>query len=179
MDTLFHFLFPIIAALAARIHVKQKLQGIIILVILTILLDADHFIGLERATFHNIFLTILIPILLIILSFELKGKYHVKGFYVILLVFLSSHAILDIFTEPGVALLYPFSNEYYRIEFSIPVAIPSQSTSTGFLVSSGGVGLLIYTLLILLPCLFLDEIIEIMERRHESFRKAFKDLTKI
>ena len=70
MDSLFHFIFPIIAALAAKVHVKHEIRNILIVGVLAVLIDVDHFVGVERATFHNIFVTVLIPIIIIILAFR-------------------------------------------------------------------------------------------------------------
>jgi len=180
MDTLFHFVFPIIAALAARIHVKHPVKIILSTALLAVLIDLDHFIFLERATFHNVFITILLPFLLIFLSFHFKTKYFIKGFFILLLLFLSSHTFLDTFTG-GVALLYPLSEQYYSINFALTIPLESKFSPyliEGVIVSSLGLGIFLYFLVIILPCLFLDEIIEKMEEKHEDFLKAFKDLLK-
>jgi membrane-bound metal-dependent hydrolase YbcI (DUF457 family) len=175
MDILFHFIFPLIIALAAKVHVKHELRDILIAGILAVLIDLDHFIGLERATFHNIFITLLLPIIIVILAFSFKGKYNFKGFSILLLIFLSSHLVLDVFPGP-IALFYPFSNNYYGFNFNIAIPIKSKLAPEGYLVSSLGLGILIYFIIIVLPCLYLDEIIEIMEKKHESFRKAIKEM---
>jgi len=178
MDSLFHFIFPIIAALAAKVHVKHEIRNILIVGVLAVLIDIDHFIGVERATFHNIFVTVLIPIIIIILAFSLRVRYSLKGFSILLLIFLSSHTFLDLFSgSPGVALFYPISNTYYSLEFGITVPMTTKfvpSVIEGYVISSLGLGILIYLIIIILPCLFLDDIIETMEKKHESFRKALK-----
>jgi len=171
MDSLFHFVFPIISALAAKVHVKHEIRDILIVGVFSVLIDLDHFIGLERATFHNIFITLLLPLIIVILAFSFKAKYNFKGLSVLLLIFLSSHLFLDVFSEGPVALFYPFSNSYYTFNFNL--SIPE-----GYIISTLGVGILIYFIIIFLPCLFLDDIIEIMEKKHESFRRALKDLLK-
>lgn len=189
MDTLFHFVFPIIAVLAARIKIKHIIKTTIAAATVTVLLDLDHFIGLERALFHNVFVTILIPLVLIFLSFHFRANKYVKGFFLLLLIFLSSHVILDLFTNPifgtdigisegsGVALFYPLSNVKYSINFNILIPIktnyPPQIVED-YLVSSLGFGILIYFIIIVVPCLFLDDIIEIAERKHEKLMKAAK-----
>jgi len=178
MDPLFHFIFPIIIAVAAKIHVNHKIRNILIAGILSVLIDLDHFIGLERATFHNIFITLLLPILFVILAFSFKSKYNLKGFSIILLIFLSSHLFLDIFSEGPIALFYPISNNYYTFDFNLMIPLESRFTTQGYLISTLGVGILLYFIIIFLPCLFLDDIIEIMERKHESFKKALKDISK-
>lgn len=179
MDSLFHFLFPIIGALAARVHVKHGIRTIILLGVITVLIDVDHFIyGFDRMLFHNIFFTVVFPLVIILVVFLSKSDYYMKGFSVMLFLFLSSHLILDIFTEPGVALLFPLSAQYYLLDFNIYVPIASKFSSQGAIVSSAGIGVLIFTVLILFPCMFLDEIIFFMEKKHENFRSALKDVKK-
>jgi membrane-bound metal-dependent hydrolase YbcI (DUF457 family) len=176
MDILFHFVFPIITALAAKVHVKHKLRDILIAGILTVLIDLDHFIGLERATFHNIFITLLLPMIIVILVFSYKSKYDFNGFSILLLIFLSSHLFLDIFSEGSIALFYPLSKSYYKFDFNIMIPLESKFVSKGYFISTLGIGILIYFIIVFLPCLFLDDIIEIMEKKHESFRKAIKEM---
>ena len=55
MDSLFHFIFPIIAALAARVHIKHPVRNILIAAFLAVAVDIDHLIGIPRATTTNIF----------------------------------------------------------------------------------------------------------------------------
>jgi membrane-bound metal-dependent hydrolase YbcI (DUF457 family) len=177
MDSLFHFIFPVLAALAAKVHDKHEIRDIIIAGALAVLIDIDHYVGLVRATFHNIFITLLLPIIFVSIAFSFNKKYNFKGFSILLLIFLSSHLFLDFFSEGFVALFYPISQEYYSFSFNILVPIGSQFSSSGQIISTEGIGILIYFVIIFLPCMFLDDIIEIMERKHESFRKVLKDLS--
>lgn len=191
MDSLFHFVFPIIAALAARIKVKHLVRITLASAFVTVLLDLDHFIGIERATFHNVFLTILVPLVLLLLSFQFKQNRFAKGFFFLLLIFLSSHVFLDLFSSPatgngigiiegqGVALFYPLSATKYAIEFNIYIPLGIYPNyMEGYLVSSLGFGILLFFAIILVPCLFLDDIIEIAERKHEKFMKATREFFK-
>jgi membrane-bound metal-dependent hydrolase YbcI (DUF457 family) len=190
MDSLFHFIFPIIAALAARLNIKHPIRSILGAAFLTLLIDLDHFIGLEGATLHNIFVTVLIPLILLFLSFHFKLNRYIKGFFFLLLIFLSSHVFLDLFSSPvfgsdisiaegsGVALFYPLSNTRYSINFNIKIPLKTSFPPyavEGYLVSSLGFGILLYFIIILVPCLFLDDIIEIAERKHKKFIKASKE----
>jgi membrane-bound metal-dependent hydrolase YbcI (DUF457 family) len=181
MDSLFHFIFPIIAALAAKVHVKHEIRNILIVGVLAVLIDVDHFVGVERATFHNIFVTFLLPIIIIILAFSFKTNYSFKGFSILLLIFLSSHTFLDVFSgPPGVALFYPISDTYYSLEFGVTIPLKTKfapSIMEGYIISSLGLGILLYLIIIILPCLFLDDIIETMEKKHEGFRKALRSLS--
>ncbi|UCG95319.1 MAG: metal-dependent hydrolase [archaeon] len=179
MDSLFHFLFPVIGALAARVHVKHGLRTILILGLLAVIIDIDHYIyGFERLLFHNIFFTVALPLAIIALVFIYKNDYYMKGFSVMLFLFLSSHLILDVFTEPGVAVFYPLSSQYHTINFNIYVPILSRFAAKGAIISSYGTGMLIFAIFILLPCMFLDKIIVTMESKHENFETAMKDVKK-
>jgi hypothetical protein len=186
MDTLFHFIFPIIAALAARLNIRHQIKTILSLAFLTVLLDLDHLMpGLERALLHNIFIVFLIPLALLLLSFEFKTDRYKKGFLFLLIMFLSSHTIIDMFsnmdytsgvgirTGDGVALFYPLDNTRYYVDFNI--SVPSLSvlpyTTDGYLASSLGVGILLYFIFIVLPCLFMDDILESAEQSHKKLRK--------
>lgn len=190
MDSLFHFVFPIIAALAVRLNIKHPIRTILLASFITLLIDLDHFIGLERATFHNIFITFLIPLIFLFFSFHLKLNRYVKGFFLLLLIFLSSHVFLDLFSSPafgegigiseerGVALFYPLSNSRYSINFNIKIPLKTNFLPyavEGYIVSSLGFGILLYFIIILVPCLFLDDIIEIAEKKHEKLIKATKE----
>ena len=187
MDSLFHFVFPIIAALAARINIKHMVRTILAAAFLTVLVDLDHFIGLERVALHNVFITILIPLILLSFSFYFKLSRNYKNFFFLLLIFLSSHLFLDMFSSPafgngigieegiGIALFYPLSNARYSIDFNMKVTTRIGLPYEGYIVSTLGFGLLLYFTAILLPCLFLDDIMDIAERHHEKLVKAAKE----
>jgi membrane-bound metal-dependent hydrolase YbcI (DUF457 family) len=169
MDALFHFLFPLMAALAARFHIKHGIGTVLTLAMLAMFLDIDHLFGVTRATFHNVFITLLIPLVIVFIAFkyEKKGNYY-KMLSLALLLFLFSHPILDMFTEGGVAWLYPFSDTYYAPTLSITVDI---SGSAAPLISTASIGLLIYFGILMLV-LFLEDLISILKREHSLLRAA-------
>jgi len=177
MDSLFHFIFPIIAALAAKVHIKHPVRNILIAAFLAVAVDIDHLIGIPRVTTTNIFILVLIPILFMFYAFSKKKSYNLKGLSVLIFIFLSSHLFLDIFTG-GVGLFYPLTETIYALNFDIPFAWSNIAGVgyEGLIVSSLGVGISLYFILIILPCMFLDDIIVTMEKKHESFWKAVKDL---
>ncbi|MDD5416533.1 MAG: metal-dependent hydrolase [Candidatus Aenigmarchaeota archaeon] len=179
MDSLFHFVFPMIAALAARVHIKHPIRNILIAATLAVLVDLDHVFGIPRVTTHNIFLLILIPLIFVMYTFIKRKFYQQKGLSILILLFLASHLFLDVFTG-GVALFYPLSSTIYGIDFGVPITWTSIQGEglEGYAISSLGVGISLFFLLIVLPCLFLDEIIEKMETKHEDFRRALKDIMK-
>ncbi|HLC51092.1 MAG TPA: metal-dependent hydrolase [archaeon] len=179
MDTLFHFLFPIMAAMAVRVHLKHPVRNILIAAFVSsFVLDLDHFIFLERATFHNLFLTMLLPLLVVFYAFHYRTSLQFKGFSILMLVFLFSHVILDVVFPPGVALLWPLSAEYITIDPSVWVPLSSLFAVEGMVASPLGIALLFYFAAIVVPCYFLNMIITIMEKRHEDFRKALRDIAR-
>lgn len=155
MDTLFHFIFPLMAMMAARVKVKHVITVSIILAAAAASLDLDHFFGLvPRATFHNIFVTVLFPVILFLIFFKKKNKTYMH-LSLILLLFLVSHPILDMFDEGGVELFYPISDQMYDLtKFSLNIPLPTGEKV--YIISTAGVGLTIYFLLIL-SVIFIDD----------------------
>jgi membrane-bound metal-dependent hydrolase YbcI (DUF457 family) len=172
-DSLFHFLFPVICALAVRVHVKHPVRNILLAGFLTVLIDLDHlsFLGPARGLLHNMFVTTIIPYILVVLTFYFRRSYQEKGFAILLSVFLPSHTFLDLAFGGGVMLFYPFSQVLYSLNFNLAVA-------EGYLVSAAGLALLFYFVSIIAPLYFLDRLIEKSEKQHETIRKAFKELFK-
>ena len=170
-DSLFHFLFPVICALAVRIHIKHPIRNVLIVGILTVLMDLDHlsFLGPTRGLLHNFFVTTLFPYILVLLTIHFKRSYYEKGFAILLSIFLPSHTFLDLAFGGGVMLFYPFSQTMYSLNFSLAV-------TEGYVVSVAGLGLLFYFASIIAPLYFLDRLIETSEKQHENLRKAYKDL---
>ena len=169
MDSLFHFIFPLIVALAARIHLKHGLKWIVGLALATVLLDLDIFL-VHRATFHNLFVVLLIPAILVLLAFkyERRGTKY-KTLSLVLLLFFFSHTILDMGTEAGVQLLYPFSDQVYSFQ-GMTVANPF---GPGELLSGEGIALLLYFAVLLLV-LFVEDFISFF-MKDKTVRKAFRD----
>lgn len=140
MDSLFHFVFPLIIALAARVHLKHGLLWVLGLSLAAVLLDLDVFF-VHRATLHNLFVTLLLPAILVAFAFqyEKRGNKY-KTLSLLLLLFLLSHTILDMGTESGVQLLYPFTDQVYQFSGGVSVGLPIGS---GYLVSGLGISLLL------------------------------------
>lgn len=110
MSSLFSHIFIPLAILfifSGKLKLDQK--KILILSFFGILPDADAYIFIHRASFHNIFILI-IPILIFII---IKNK-EISG---IIAFYLMSHIILDIFNG-GVYLLYPLYDNvfFFRAE---------------------------------------------------------------
>jgi membrane-bound metal-dependent hydrolase YbcI (DUF457 family) len=169
MDSLFHFIFPLIAAVAARIHVKHRIETVLGLSLAAVLIDLDVFF-IHHATLHNLFITALLPLILILLAFKFENpkKTKYKTITIALFLFLVSHPILDMFTEGGIQLFYPLSTQLYNFEFG-------WSLGYGYVVSAAGIGLTIYFILILLV-LFLEDFISYYKK--EPVKKALFDTIK-
>jgi membrane-bound metal-dependent hydrolase YbcI (DUF457 family) len=140
---------------------------------IAVFLDIDHFIGVTRGSLHNIFVTLLLPIILFILALKLekKGDYY-KNVSLVLLLFLFSHPILDMFTEEGVVLFYPFSTQFYDLSYlSLTIVLPSGIQA--YVISTAGVGLTIYFLMVL-SAIFVEDFLKVLKRE----RKLEKALVK-
>jgi hypothetical protein len=164
MDSLFHFLFPMMAVLAARVHLRHGLLTILPLGLIAVLIDADHFIG-TAGMLHNIFFTLVIPLVIIVLAFR-YGNHYQREFSILLLIFLFSHTVADLFMEGQVALLYPLTDATFSLA-GFTVAIGSFT-----LVSSTSIGFAIYFLM-LLGIFFLEEMERFLDRTHRNVRRAF------
>jgi membrane-bound metal-dependent hydrolase YbcI (DUF457 family) len=150
MDSLFHFIFPLMAALAARIHMKHGIPAVLLMASTAVLIDLDHFIpGGAGAVFHNLFFTLVIPFTMLSIAYA-RGSGTQRQAAMCLLLFLFSHTVLDLFSGGTVALFYPITGQQFAINFSVAWG--------GYeIISASGIGLLLY-FSILLMCFFLQEI---------------------
>jgi hypothetical protein len=151
MDTLFHFIFPLMAALAARIHMKHGVIAVIVMASSAVLIDLDHFLGpgLGGAMFHNLFFTLCVPFTILSIMYAWGGEIERQA-ALCMLLFLFSHTMLDLFSGGTVALFYPLTSQQFAINFSV-------SWGAYEIISASGIGLLIY-FSILLVCFFLQNI---------------------
>jgi hypothetical protein len=168
MDSLFHFIFPLIALLAAHVKFrKHRLVTVLGLAVAAVLIDMDVFFGsLHRALFHNIFVTVAFPLVLVFLSFRYGLERH-RQTSIALLIVLSSHLILDLFSEGIVYMLYPLSLQGFSL------ASVSMLPGYGYFLSTSSIGLLIYFAM-LSGCFFLEDIDFFILKKHLSFRYALK-----
>jgi len=93
-----------------------------------ILSDIDAFIGIHRATLHNIFI-ILAPISAFLIVKRHKKEESGKYFFLASSL-LALHILLDAF-HTGVFLLYPLSRESYDFKFRLGVNERGLSASFG------------------------------------------------
>lgn len=175
MDSVVHFIFPLVAALGARLHIKHGIPWVLTLSAAAVLLDIDHFIGVPRATLHNVFVVVLIPVILIILAFKYERRTSIKykSLSVAALLFLISHPILDIFDDLGVKFFYPLSDKFYSFSNWTITTTISTGTQAQVLGPSGFA--IIFFFLVLSGIYFLDEVIELMQKHHANIKKALKD----
>ena len=172
MDTLFHFLFTLIALYAARVHIKHHHLAPLAFAFMAIVPDIDHFFGMaSRGTLHNIFVALFFPLLLILLAFRFERYRTVwKKASILLLLVLVGHPVLDFFTGNSVLFFYPLSSQPVNLTgFAYWINIGGQSYP---LVSPDSAGVLIYSL-ILAGAFFLDELVDIRDRTHRGFGYAF------
>jgi hypothetical protein len=157
MDPLFHFIFPLMAALAARIHMKHGILAVVTMAASAVLIDIDHFMGpgLGGAMFHNLFFTLAVPFTILSIMYTWGGEMERQASMCILL-FLFSHTILDLFSGGTVALFYPITSQQFAINFSL-------AWGSYQVISASAIGLLIY-FAILLMCFYLQEIDKYMVR---------------
>ncbi len=178
-DSLFHFVFPFLAIMATGLRIKHRIVVAVALASLAVLLDIDHFLGfVPRGTFHNIFITLLLPALLFLIAFkfEKKGDFW-KTVTLMSALVLFSHPMVDMFVgDAGVRIFYPFSDKSYLFNFiSVPVTLPN-----GFIanvISSEGIGLSIFVLFIF-GIIFVEDFVNILTK-YKSTERALKKTMKI
>lgn len=110
MSSLFsHIFIPLAILFIFSGKLKLDPKKIIILSFFGILPDADAFIFIHRASFHNI-LILIIPVLIFVFIRDIK----ISG---MIFFYLISHLILDIFNG-GIFLFYPFYDNvfFFRVE---------------------------------------------------------------
>jgi len=101
--------------------------------------DLDSFIGVHRATFHNLFI-ILIPLVLILFRNVKEGKYLIT-----ISALTSPHVFLDAF-ETGVFLLYPVSATSYDLNFWLELTMEGFYVILDY-IAVGNVGEIVYNTL--------------------------------
>ena len=180
MDTLFHFIFPLFALMIARIKFKHRIPVALGMAASAALIDVDHFwIFVPRATFHNIFFTLLLPLSIFALAlvFEKKGTY-IKNISLTLALVWFSHPLADVFTgQAPVRLLYPLSNaEFWFNSFRVASPIVMNNGFVPSVVDSGGIGLLIYFVMVL-SVIFVEDFVRFLMRirnPERAFEKTMK-----
>ncbi|GEM_PF-954802 len=134
MDTAAHIMIPLIILLALRVDTRK----VLLMLPFAVVMDLDFFIpGAHRMVFHNVWIVVIIPVLVILYLDRFYPKYRSYG--LIAFFYLLSHLVLDL--ADGVALLYPFVTDFYYFEaemffqFIGPVPIPDFSINYGTILA--------------------------------------------
>lgn len=104
MDPATHLAIPLLILLAARMDPKL----VVPLSFFAVFPDFDSLFGIHRQLFHNIFVTVLIPLAFLLYARARKPSLVLPT--AIILFYLVSHVLLDL---SGVALLYPFYDQAF------------------------------------------------------------------
>jgi hypothetical protein len=99
----------------AAILKEDELKPALLLLPFGLISDLDSFIGVHRATLHNLFI-ILVPLLVMLANQRLKLVTIRPQYFGFASLLLAVHIFLDAFYN-GVFLLYPFSTKSYNPQF--------------------------------------------------------------
>lgn len=180
MDSLFHFIFSIIAALALDLHKKHKFEFVISAASFAVLIDFDHFLGWDAAyikPLHNLIVGFLIPLLLFYLAYRYERSRKFKSielqkFFLVVMAMLMGHLVADMFYG-NIKLFYPISNQDYSFS-TLPFPQPWEKYD---FVTTHGIALLFYSI-ILLFVLFAEDFIKWHEEKHESVKRSIRDVVR-
>ncbi len=191
MDSLFHFIFSIIAGMAIGIHQKHKLNALFVLAFSAVIIDIDHIFGMEaRGTLHNIFVVVFLPLAAFLFFFRYENRLFNKSrrksiklqtYSLLLFVMLAGHVAADTFYEGEVKFFYPLSAKAVKapnFAMTIDNLFPQLSYLTPYpwakIISTDGIALLVYAVIIMFGA-FAEDFIYFFEKKHESFRRSLKD----
>lgn len=176
MDTLFHFVFSVMAGMAV-FKGKHKIPAVLTLAFLSVLVDVDHFFGMSaRGTFHNVFIVIGVPLTAFFLFYFYEDKKSIKlqTYALTLMVMLAGHVAADMFYNGEVRLLYPFSSEAFTVPSTLVLATDRFYSP---IISRDGISLAVYSIILMLV-FFVEDLIYFFEDKHEKLRRAISDAKK-
>ncbi|MFH0970943.1 MAG: metal-dependent hydrolase [Candidatus Micrarchaeota archaeon] len=183
MDSLFHFVFSIMAALALDLHKKHRLVFVLSAASFAVLIDFDHFLFIDPLNpkpFHNIFVAIGLPLFLFYISYRKEREHGFKStemqkFFLVVMAMLVGHLVGDMFysADYRVQLFYPLSHSSYSFA-DLPLPTPMERYD---FITSQGVALLFYSI-VLLSILFTEDFIKWHEEKHEKTKKAINDVVR-
>jgi hypothetical protein len=153
MQPIVHFLLSIVAGLGVGLHLENKKNKTLIIVLLalaTCAIDLDHLLPGYHATgiaiFHNIFVFILLPaelfLIFIILERQKSTTIKQRSCLILSVMFLGA-MLTDGISESGMPLFYPLRMEMYGF-----VNLQASLEPTVFSLTSGQMILIIWGIVI-------------------------------
>ncbi len=133
MDTFAHITIPLLILLALRIETRK----ILLMLPFSVIMDLDYLFMMGRQLFHNVFIVILIPLIVILYLDKKRPEYREYG--LIAFFFLLSHFILDL--GEGIAMFYPLVSDFYYFEIEMffqfvgPIPLPDISVDMGVILA--------------------------------------------
>jgi membrane-bound metal-dependent hydrolase YbcI (DUF457 family) len=119
----------------------EDLKPALLLLPFGLLSDLDSYIGVHRATLHNLFI-IFVPVLVMIGLKRVKVTAVKDKYFILASLLLASHILLDSFYN-GAFLLYPLSDKSYNPQFWFGLTETGLSMIFTWIVP-GKVGELVY-----------------------------------
>lgn len=178
MDSLFHFILAIMAAMIVGLHRKHGLRVVFLIALAAVFIDLDHWFipSIVMKPLHNIFFIVLFPLALFLIFYKYEKKRSIKWqtYALILLVVLVSHLVADFFYGPsnGVPLLYPFSTAIYLFP-QYTLGIPMPAGDTGYIITPTAIAFLTGFIIFMLAH-FIEDFVYYFRKKHMSFKKACK-----
>ena len=115
--------------------------ALLILSLISLMVDVDHFTGLSTLVIHNITVLALTTVAYIYLRRKKQERY--AAYMLALAVMLGGHLLTDMTQGMyGIPLLYPLSSELYMMPARWDITLPWDYTSN--IISRQGIALLIY-----------------------------------
>lgn len=174
MDTLFHAVFGFIAGMAVNAKLKHRVFWVAIIAVGAVLIDVDHFIFAYPRTFHNVFITVLLPALLFAAAYRYeRGRDSIKyqSLVILLFVMLNGHLVADMFGS-DLRLMYPLSTASFGVPDAWQLAI---NEGRWGIISPDGIAFAVYAGIIALAY-YAEEFIYFVEKQNEPVAKAINDL---
>jgi membrane-bound metal-dependent hydrolase YbcI (DUF457 family) len=127
----------------AAILSDDDLKPALLLLPFGLISDLDSYIGVHRATLHNLFI-LFIPLLVMVVLKRFKAGTTTDRYFFFASLLFASHIFLDAFYN-GAFLLYPFSEKSYNPEFWFGLKETGLSMIFTWIVP-GKVGELVYVI---------------------------------
>ncbi|MFH1257487.1 MAG: metal-dependent hydrolase [Candidatus Micrarchaeota archaeon] len=183
MDSLFHFVFSVIGALALDLHKKHRMWFVFAAAAFAVAIDFDHFFNIDpnyAKPLHNIFFVVLVPLILFYFSYRLERNRKPRStlmqqFWLVVMVMLVGHLIMDMFysIDYRILLFYPLSYASYSFA-DLPLPTPLMKYD---FITSQGVALLVY-FVVLMTILLVEDFIKWHEEKHENVKRSINDVVK-